>query len=350
MQPVAVSSTLERLHHELRRGPQIHVMLGCPGHPALHPRHAQIQTHSIAWARAFGLVDDSQLPRLERARIAWLPARAYPRGSAAALEIAADWTTLFCLLDDRIEREASPTIVARTLAGLAAMFDPHAAPTASDPMQRACADLRDRVAAAGPGRLDQLRGCVQALFAAFMTEARTRASGTIPELDAYLRVREQTVGLHVEFALGEIVEAIDLSPAQRESPERVALAALASDLVGWANDIYTHEKELVAGETHNLVFVLAHAGALSLPAAVARAVAMHDAAMLRFMTMSARLGDHPAAPLRRYAAMLRAWVRGHLDWGRETGRYGAEMPVPTDMSRRTGGLRSSRDRSQPAAT
>ena len=81
-----------------------------------------------------------------------------------------------------------------------------------------------------------------------MTEARTRAAGTIPELDAYLRVREQTVGLHVEFALGEIVQAIDLPPAQRESPGRVALAALASDRA-----------------THNLVFVLAQAGALALP-------------------------------------------------------------------------------------
>ena len=164
-------------------------------------------------------------------------------------------------------------------------------------------------------------------------------------------MREQTVGLHVEFALGEIVPAIDLSPAQRESPGRVALAALASDLVGWANDIYTHENELADGETHNLVFVLAQAGALSLPAAVARAVPMHDAAMLRFMTLAARLGDHPAAPLRRDAAtprcrdaamlrccdaaMLRAWVRGHLDWGRETGRYAPEMSVLMDMSHGT---------------
>ena len=63
----------------------------------------------------------------------------------------------------------------------------------------------------GLERLHPLRASVHALFAAFMTEARTRAAGTIPELDAYLRVREQTVGLHVEFALGKIVEAIDLS-------------------------------------------------------------------------------------------------------------------------------------------
>ena len=44
------------------------------------------------------------LDRLHRSRIAWLAARAYPRGEARLLQIAADWTTLFCLLDDHIER------------------------------------------------------------------------------------------------------------------------------------------------------------------------------------------------------------------------------------------------------
>ena len=115
------------------------------------------------------------------------------------------------------------------------------------------------------------------LFAAFVVEAQTRSAGSIPGLASYLQLREQTVGLHVEFALGEIVEAITLTPAERGHAGLVTLARLASDLVGWANDIYTHEKEMRAGETHNLVFVLAQAEGLPLAAAVERAVAMHDA-------------------------------------------------------------------------
>jgi len=55
MQPVAVSSTLERLHHELRRGPRIRFTLDCPGLSALHPGHTQVQADAIAWARAFGI-------------------------------------------------------------------------------------------------------------------------------------------------------------------------------------------------------------------------------------------------------------------------------------------------------
>ncbi len=165
---------------------------------------------------------------------------------------------------------------------------------------------------------------VRELFAAFVVEAQTRSAGSIPGLASYLQLREQTVGLHVEFALGEIVEAITLTPAERGHAGLVTLARLASDLVGWANDIYTHEKEMRAGETHNLVFVLAQAEGLPLAAAVERAVAMHDAALLRFVALADELGGSGSGALRRYAGMLRAWVRGHLDWGRETGRYAGE--------------------------
>ncbi len=132
------------------------------------------------------------------------------------------------------------------------------------------------------------------------------------------------VGLHVEFELGERVVGIELTAAERGCAARVELARLASALVGWANDIYTHEKEIRAGETHNLVFVLAQAEGLSLAAAVERAVAMHDGALGRFMALVGELRVGGSAGLGGYAAMLTTWVRGHLDWGRETGRYGGE--------------------------
>lgn len=323
MNRVDVPFTLQLLLTDLHGGSRPRVVLTGPGAPALHAEVAAVQARSVVWAREIGLIDESQAPRLGRARIAWLPARAYPRGLVGPLQIAADWTTLFCLLDDRIEDEGDPAAVERMLAGLAAMFEPGAL-AGDDAWQRACVDLRERIAATGRGRLARFAARVRELFAAFVVEAQTRSAGSIPGLASYLQLREQTVGLHVEFALGEIVEAITLTPAERGHAGLVTLARLASDLVGWANDIYTHEKEMRAGETHNLVFVLAQAEGLPLAAAVERAVAMHDAALLRFVALADELGASGSGALRRYAGMLRAWVRGHLDWGRETGRYAGE--------------------------
>ena len=330
MNHLNVPVPLQLLFADLLRGPSLRVALAAPGAPALHAEVARVQTASVAWACEFGLIDASQVERLARARIAWLPARAYPRGQVLALQIAADWTTLFCLLDDAIEREADPVAVSRRLERLLAIFEPgvHAG---DEPMQRACVDLRERIAATGRERLARFTARLRELFAAFVVEAQARAQGTIPGLAEYLPLRAQTVGLYVEFELGEIADAIVLTAAERASAERTSLARLASDLVGWANDIYTHEKELRAGETHNLVFVLAHAEGLSLATAAQRAVQMHDAALLRFAALAEATARGASPAMRGYVAMLQAWVRGHLDWGRETGRYaGEEVAVPRE--------------------
>ena len=65
--------------------------------------------------------------------------------------------------------------------------------------------------------------------------------------------------------------------------------------------------------------VLAVAEGLDLGGAVARAIAMHDAEMRSFAVRSTELAALPG--LSRYVLMLRRWVRGHLDWALETGRY-----------------------------
>lgn len=322
MNHVDVPVTLQLLFADLHRAARVRVVLAQPGGSGLHAEVERVQAASVAWARGCGLVAAAQVERLARARIAWLPARAYPRGDVEALQIAADWTTLFCLLDDHIEGEASPEAVGRELEGLLALFEPGARAGAGA-LQRACVDLRERVAAYGRERLGRFAARVRELFAAFVVEAQGRAEGVIPGLAAYVPLREQTVGLHVEFELGELVDGVVLTAAERASAGRVELARLASELVGWANDIYTHEKELRAGETHNLVFVLAQAERLSLTAAVQRAAALHDAALLRFVARAEAVAEGSAG-LRAYAAMLLAWVRGHLDWGRETGRYAGE--------------------------
>jgi hypothetical protein len=272
------------------------------------------------------------LDRLHRSRIAWLAARAYPRGEARLLQIAADWTTLFCLLDDAIERLPGAAAVADELAVLAANLEPGTGAADDTPMRRAMIDLRERILAEGAGHLTRFQARIRDLFAAFVAEAAQRCAGRIPDLDGYVPMREVTVGLHVEFVIGELIMQVGLSAALRRHPLRIALARAASNIVGWANDIYTHEKEIQQGEIHNLVFVLARAEDLGLAEALVRAVEMHDrevedvVALVRAVEVDPRLADADREALRRYAAMMTTWVRGHLDWGRETGRYVAERP------------------------
>jgi hypothetical protein len=311
-------ATARSLVRELDAAPPVPT-LHCPFASSIHPAAEDVNTATVAWARAVGLVDARSAPRLEAQAIGGLVARAYPRGARGPLQLAADWTTFFCLLDDWIERLPSAAAVARALAGISAALAGEA-PVDGPSLEVAAADLGRRFAAvATRARRARFEARVRELFEAFVVEAEARAAGRPPAPAAYLPIREITVGIHVELEIGELVEGIELSPEARARAERAGLARSASNLVGWANDLHTYEKELRAGETMNLVAVLAEAEGLDLRAAVTRAAPMHDDEACVFARRAADLGGDEA--LARYAAMLRAWVRGHLDWAHATGRY-----------------------------
>ena len=319
-------ASAQSLALQLRQPPKLALpQLLCPFEPAIHADAGDIQRRSVEWAGATGLArGEKAQSRLRAAKIGHLAARGTPEGDRAVVQIAADWTTLFCLLDDHLERLPSPAAVTGCLARLAVLLRAGGAP-GEDPMEIACADLHARLSAVtGPARISRVADRVDELFAMFSREARVRAAGAIPALGPYVLMREITVGVHVELELGELACGIELSEPTRKLPVFRSLRRKTCNLVGWANDIFTYEKELRAGEGTNLVAVLARAEGLSLKRALARAAAWHDEEVRSFVALAARA--LPSAPeeaeaFARALALLRAWVRGHLDWAHETGRY-----------------------------
>ncbi|MFO0758609.1 MAG: hypothetical protein U0359_19100 [Byssovorax sp.] len=317
------------LHAEPLSLPELH----CPFAPAVNPEAEALQARSIAWACTMGLCPtEGAAARLDKAKIAWLVARAHPHAARPVLQIAADWTVLFCMLDDHLERLPSPSAVAAVLADLGqilcdgrALHDLAARPfdLATQAFFRAGADLYTRLAGlAAPPFRARVASRMRVLFEAFVREAHGRQAGRPPGLERYLPMREVTVGIHVELAFGEIVEGIALSAPARACVKQHGLDRRASNLIAWANDIYTVEKELAQGDPHNLVLVLAAEGR-SLTFAAALAARMHDEEARTFAALIASIERSADPELRRYLAMLTRWVRGHLDWGRETGRYRA---------------------------
>jgi 5-epi-alpha-selinene synthase len=74
---------------------------------------------------------------------------------------------------------------------------------------------------------------------------------------------------------------------------------------------------------HNLVLVLMNERGISLTEAVAQAVELHDNEVRSFLQCVEQLPSFGAADadVECYVEMLRCWIRGHLDWAHETGRY-----------------------------
>jgi 5-epi-alpha-selinene synthase len=102
------------------------------------------------------------------------------------------------------------------------------------------------------------------------------------------------------------------------------LAQMTNNVISWANDLVSYEKESKRGDVHNLVLVLAHEERLTLHTAVQRVAALHDAEVHAFITLSKSLPTlSPTidAELDRYVTGMRCWMRGNLDWSLSAARY-----------------------------
>jgi hypothetical protein len=299
--------------------------LYCPFAPKVHPEASSVHEGSVLWARSLGMLPTEQLVRSAyKAKVGWLVARGFPTATLGGLQLAADWTVLFCILDDYIEKLPAEAQVESYLQHLIARFRGAANSPSEDPLALGMIDLRERFLALGPPRhFLRFADRLEELFASNVVESRNRERRQVPSVASYLELRETTIGLQVQFALAELLEGFSLSDFTREHPALQRLATRASNIVGWANDLFTYEKEIIQGEIHNLVLVLMNERRLTITEAVAQAVRLHDAEVKRFLQEVEQLPSFGVAnaSVRRYVTMLTCWIRGHLDWAHDNGRY-----------------------------
>jgi 5-epi-alpha-selinene synthase len=307
--------------------PELH----CPFAPMINMHVEAVHQHTLEWVGRFDLVaTEADWQRFRAAKFAWLAARAYPTASLEALKLVAEWNIWLFIHDDQCDEAG----LGRQPAALAALYDElrpivrGAAPAAnSSGIMFALHDLIGRMRArASDEWLERFVYSVDDYFEACVWEARNRAAGRVPDVESYVQMRPFTGALNTDIELIELCERIYLPAEVYAHPDVQRLTLMANNVVCWANDIISLEKELRHGDVHNLVVAIQHEGGCGLQEAVQRARAMHDSEVRAFVDLAERapwFGARIAAELERYLVILRAWMRGNLDWAYDTGRYGA---------------------------
>jgi 5-epi-alpha-selinene synthase len=299
--------------------------LYCPFVPAVNEHAAAAQRSSIEWAKEHGLVgDDASVARLDRARIGQLEAFVFPGAPAELLNFAAQWTTLFCAIDDFVEdSRLGPLKLSTYLSNVLAGFRGERS-SKPDTIARAFEDLRSRLTQLQDRPLlERFALELEALFSGYVWEELNRRHALLPQYDSYRTMRAVTIGLRPQFLLAELLLPEADALRVRQHPVVQELELLTCHAVGWANDVFTYEKEIEAGEAHNLVVVLMDSEALPVYEAVSRARALHDREVRSFLAAHATLRalerDNPS--LDAHVSHLQHWMRGHLEWAARTGRY-----------------------------
>lgn len=307
--------------------PQIY----CPFPPAMNRFAEQADIHDTTWVQQFGLVNTEKAKeRFRRARFAALSSRAFPTAGRKELFIAAEFNTWLFLLDDKNDESmfGKMDFLDMIYSAVMSILDNKMviAPKEVSPLTESFADLWSRMKKISTPAW-QLR-FVQSMkdyLDACIWEAGNRINQLSPSVADYIEKRPYTGALFADIELIEVVEKIYL-PERVYAHETVKQLSLAcNNVVCWANDIFSFDKERRHGDVHNLVLVLKEERNLTLAEALEETARMHDAEVERFISLSEQLpyfSEIINSELERYVSILRAWMRANMDWSfSDTARY-----------------------------
>ena len=307
--------------------------LYCPFTPAINEHAEEVQENTVEWTRSFGLLPKQAYGLFDETGIGRLAARTHPDLSRDDLQLVSEWYTWLFLRDDKGDEsevgrhpDELSTVDNRFLDVLAG-GEPD---IRDEPLVYALHDLRERLEERL--RSNVLSGVWMRRFVrtfkghleATLWEAANRARGVAPDLESYLRMRPLTGGLSIITELMEIIEGNHLSQEVREHATVRRVTEASHNIVCWANDILSLEKELKCEEVNNLILVLHHTQGLGLQRSIDQAAKMHDAEMCALVEAAAEVPSFGASldnNLERYVSSLRHRIRGVLDWSHESGRY-----------------------------
>ncbi|MGW7358722.1 selina-4(15),7(11)-diene synthase [Streptomyces sp. NPDC054802] len=317
--------------------------------PAIHPRHADIDVQTAAWAETFRIGSEQLRAKLVTQDIGTFSARILPEGREEVVSLLADFVLWLFGVDDGHCEEGELGHRPGDLAGLLHRLirvaqNPEAPMLEDDPLAAGLRDLRlrvDRYATAG-----QTARWVDALreyFFSVVWEAAHRRAGTVPDLNDYTLMRLYDGATSVVLPMLEMGHGYELQPHERDRTAVRAVAEMASFVITWDNDILSHHKERRgSGYYLNALRVLEQEHGITPARALELAISQRDRVMCLFERVSEHLADHGSPQLRQYLHSLRCFIRGAQDWGISSVRYTtpedpANMPsvftdIPTDDS------------------
>lgn len=345
----------------VKRGPVEVPKIGAP-FPVVPGAHAgEAQRRHMGWAdRHSVFCSEEERRRFAAMDMGALAALLYPEASSPEdAQLVADWCAWLLLRDDRWDSTENPEewerLAARDRSYLGLMrrvlgrtVGVVHAEGEGDGLYRALADLCERLRGRArreglPDPVDRrLVAVMKSFFFASVRETAYQRRGAGPTLPEYVRMRSVTGGLDILTFVLAALDGIRLPRVLLEEPTVRHLTAASHNVCCWHNDLVSLNKELAAGEVHNLVLVLLgdpEDGCGSLEGAVETAVRMIRREIDSFACLEREVRAM-GEPWRRaaswYAGMLRDRVGGVIVWHEACAvryRQALSSPEPNRRSR-----------------
>ncbi|WP_242908499.1 terpene synthase family protein [Actinomadura terrae] len=307
----------------------------CPIAPASSSWAAELNALAEDWLSIQGFEpDEEQRKRLSRANLGELAARTMPGGHKNALANATRQYIAFFALDDACFDELPMPLSELTRKQsiiLSAIQHPEIRWPDEDAYVTASREIASGwKAIASPAQFQRWVEGMRAFFFGVTWEAVYRHRDKLPGLNEYVAMWMRAIGMSPVLALVDTVGGYEVASSDLARPRVQALIEMAHFLVAWDNDFISRAKEIRrAHDRLNIVDVIAAERGIEPAQALNAATAMRDRVMCLFLhtrdqvTSSQDVHEN----LRRYAAGLAHYIRGHLDWALSCERYTNVRPT-----------------------
>jgi hypothetical protein len=302
-----------------------------PFPPRKHPGARQANAEAAAWALRCGLIEEEAFEEFQGIAFGHLAARVLPDAPYEHVLTLARWIAWSFVLDDqhdhliRVGRLDAWLPVSRAVTG---HLDGGGIPVACrNPMTRAFASLADQVLAGMPAGLGaRYRHHIKQMMDSLDREAANRSAERLPRVTDYILMRRHSSQLPAMLDMSEAALGVETPAEIYTSPTFQELYWSATDVICWANDIFSFRKEAACGDNNNLVYLLAAQYGWSIPQVVetvARRIALRIADFRLALTRLPHALDtlEVTEPAARAAALrcarnLRDWMIGVDQWHR----------------------------------
>jgi hypothetical protein len=302
--------------------------LYCPFPSQINLYVEAIHAHSLRWVKRFHLVQQEvAFQRFAASRFAWLTARVHPLAGIDELALICDWHVWLFMFDDQFddgEIGKQPERMQPVLEHLLAVVN-DSCTTPRGPIAESLADFWQRAARYTTPAWQRRFVCdLAGYFDAYRWEAQNRVQGCTPDVNTYIENRRRAGSMPLVCDLIDISQRVELPPDVYDCQELQILRRTTSNVVCWVNDLYSLRRDLTRGDMHNMVVVVQQARHCSLQEAINHVCTMVETDTRLFVETEQLLPSFSPRidqEVRKYLIDLRGWMRGNLDFSRETPRY-----------------------------
>jgi germacradienol/geosmin synthase len=208
-----------------------------------------------------------------------------------------------------------------------------AAPAPLDALERGLADLWARTAGPMPAEARHaFRRSVATMLEGWLWELRNQHQNRIPDPVDYIEMRRWAFGADLTMSLNRLSHGQTVPEEIYRTRTIRNMENSAADYACLLNDLFSYRKEIeYGGELHNCVLVVQNFLDCDMNRAMGVVSDLMTARMCQFehtvdvelpaLVSDRGLDSDARATLNRYAAELKDWMAGILNWHRRTGRY-----------------------------